>query len=87
MAQHISIQNSESKGFQKIYKKNCESFQKGISGIRSSLKFQEIYDENFKETKNDLVFEAWRSVNRERETFEIHFDSQKNEVTNIFLVK
>ena len=87
MAQHISIQNSGLKSFQKIYKSICESFKKGISRIRSSLKFQEIYDKNFKEAEDDLVFETWRSVNGERETFEIHFDSQKNGITNIFLVK
>ncbi|NQU35355.1 MAG: heavy metal translocating P-type ATPase metal-binding domain-containing protein, partial [Bacteroidetes bacterium] len=39
----------------KIGENICESFEKGISRIRSSLKFQEIYDRNFKETDDDLV--------------------------------
>lgn len=87
MAQHISIKKIESKSFQEIYKNINESFKKGISTIRSSLKFQEIYDKNFKESENDLVFANWRNVNNERESFEIHFDSQKNEIINIYLIK
>lgn len=87
MAQHISIRNLSTKKFQEIYKNIGESFKKGISTIRSSLKFQEIYGKKFKESKNDLVFETWKSVNTEKETFEIHFDSQKNKITNIYLVK
>ncbi|MBW2632077.1 MAG: hypothetical protein JRC90_10055 [Deltaproteobacteria bacterium] len=87
MAQHISIKEIESKGFQEIYKNISESFKKGISTIRSSLKFQEICDKNFKESENDLVFTNWRNVNSERERFEIHFDSQRNEITNIYFVK
>lgn len=87
MAQHFSIQNSGLKSFREIYKSIYNSFGKGLPTVRSSLKYQEIYDKNFKETESDLVFETWRSINGERETFEIHFDTQRNEITNIFLVK
>jgi len=87
MAQHISIKNSELKGLQKIYNNICKNFEKSILIIQSSLKFQEIYNKIFKESENDLVFATWRNLNGEKETFEIHFNSQENKITNIYLVK
>lgn len=87
MAQHIPIKNSELKGLQTVYNNICKRFEKGVSTIQQSLKFQEIYDVNFKESENDLVFVTWKNMNREKETFEIHFNSQKNEITEIYLIK
>lgn len=87
MAQHISIKNSGKKELQKIYESICRSFEKGLLAIQSSLKFQEIEDGNFKESENDKVFQVWKNLENERETFEIHFNSQKNEITNIYLVR
>ncbi len=87
MAQHIPIKNLDIKEFQKIHESICKSFGKGILSIQSSLKFQEIEDENFKESENDKVFITWRNLKNIRENFEIHFDLQKKEITEIYLVK
>jgi len=87
MAQHISIKNSGIKELQSIYESICKSFEKGILSIQSSLKFQEIEDDNFKKSKNDKVFATWRNFKNTKENFEIHFDSQKKEITEIYLVK
>ncbi len=87
MAQHISIQNSANKNIQKIYWSICSQFKKGIFVVRASLKYQEIYEENFKESENDIVFQTWRTINKDRENFEIHFNSQKGKITKIYLVK
>jgi hypothetical protein len=87
MAQHISIKNSDNKELQNIYEGICKNFKKGISLIQFSLKFQEIFDEDYKESDNDKVFITWRNFKKIRETFEIHFNLQKNEVFEIYLVK
>ena len=87
MAQHIPIENSSLKGFQKIYKSICKNFENGIFYAKSSLKYEEIKDERYKESKNDIVFETWRSVNGQKETFEVHFDSKKQRLENTYLVK
>lgn len=87
MAQHILIKDLTNKNMQNIFKIACIRFKKGLSSIRSSLKFQEIYEKSFKESENDHVFVMWRMINKNRETFEIHFDSQKQTITNLYIVK
>jgi|GEM_PF-1175952 len=87
MAQHISIKNSCNKEFKTIYESICRNFEKGISLVQFSLKFQEIFDESYKEFESDKVFITWRNFKNIREAFEIHFDLQKNEVFEIYLVK
>lgn len=87
MAQHISIRNLKQKELQKIYESICKNFEKGLFAIQSSLKFQEIFDENFKKSENDKVFATWRNLKNEKETFEVHFDSIKNEIIEIYLIK
>lgn len=86
MAQHIPIKNSTNKNMQKIFESIQGRFEKGLSSIRSSLKFQEIHEEDFKESENDHVFATWRTINGNREIFEIHFDSQKQIITNLYFV-
>lgn len=85
MAQHIPIQNIKS--MQNVYNGICRQFEKGVSSVSLSLKYQEIDDENFKENKNDRVFNTWRSISGVRESFEIHFDEVNNKITNIYLIK
>jgi len=51
MAQYIPIKNSPLKGFQKIYKSICKNFENGIFYAKSSLKYEEIKDEKYKESK------------------------------------
>jgi len=87
MAQHIPIKNSDKKELQEIYKNICKNFEKGLPAIQSSLRFQEIEDENFKESENDKIFQTWKNLENEKEIFEIHFDSRKNKITNVYLVK
>ena len=87
MAQHILIKNSPLKGFQKVYESICDNFRNGIFYVKSSLKYEEIKDERYKKSKNDIVFETWRSVNGQKETFEVHFDIKKQKLGDIYLVK
>lgn len=87
MAQHYPIKNSPNKNIQKICQGICNKFEQGISKVRSSLKYQEIHYEDFKESKNDEVFLTLRYLNGETENIEVHFDSQKKKITNIYLVK
>lgn len=89
MAQHILIQNIKTVAMQNIYKSICRQFKKRTSSVNSSLKYQEIKDENFKENKNDndRVFNTWRTVGGKRECFEIHFNETNKNITNIYLVK
>lgn len=87
MAQHIPIQNIKAKAMKNVYKSICRQFEKGILSVSSSLKYQELENERFKDNKNDRVFNTWRIVSGEREIFEIHYDSCKNKITNIYIVK
>ncbi len=85
MAQHILIQNIGA--MRNVYNSICRQFEKGISNVSSSLKYQEIENENFKENKNDTVFNTWRTIKGERENFEIHFDAKNKKIINIYLVR
>lgn len=87
MAQHILLQQINLKGFQKIYKSICKNFDNGTFYAQSSLKYQVIPYTDFKENEFDTVFETERSVNGRRETFEVHFDTQNNKISSIYLVK
>ncbi len=87
MAQHILLEEIKLKSFQNIYKSICKNFQHPHFSPFSSLKYEEIRDERYKEFENDRVFVTNRSVNGKREIFEVHFDDQKGELNNIYLVK
>lgn len=87
MAQHILLQQINLKGFQKIYKSIRKNFDNGTFYAQSSLKYQAIPCTSFKENEFDTVFETERSVNGRREIFEVHFDTQNNKISSIYLVK
>ncbi len=87
MAQHIPLEKIKLKGFQNIYKSICKNFQHPHFSPFSSLKYEEIRDERYKEFENDRVFVTNRSVNGKREIFEVHFDIQANKFGNVYLVK
>lgn len=87
MAQHIPINNSPLKCFQKVYKSICNNFENRTFYAKSSLKYEEIKDKNYRESESDNVFKTWRSVNGQRETFEVHYNSHNNQLENIYLVK
>lgn len=87
MAQHIPLEKIKLKGFQKVYKSICKNFENGSFYAKSSLKYQAISDKSFKENEYDMVFETWRSVNGQQEFFEVHYNSQDKQLTNIYFVK
>lgn len=87
MAQHYDISNYPQKYFKKIVSSFKRRFEKGIQKVKYSLLFIRIEDERAKEHPDDLVFETYRRVNNDMETFEIHFDKSKNSITKIYLVK
>ena len=87
MAQHISIMNTELKGLQKVAKSLCVKAERGIWRISGSLKFEEIPYKGHKINPNDRVFVTERSVNGEREIFELHYDTKAEKILDIFLVK
>lgn len=86
MAQHISILNSELKGFQKVSESLRKKLQRGLWAISGSLKFEELPYADHKINANDRVFVTNRVVNGKRELFELHFDTKKQKLLDIFLV-
>ena len=86
MAQHIPIKNSELKGFQKVYKSICKKAERGLWSISGSLKFEELPYKEHKINQNDRVFITHRVVDGNREMFELHFDTKKQKLLDIFLV-
>lgn len=87
MAQHIDIFKSNNKQHQSIVRALQDRFTKGVDSIRSSVKFVEIEDSVYKLHANDLVFETFRTLNSEKESLEIHFDTTTASITEIFIVK
>lgn len=87
MAQHISIMDSETRGLQKIAQNLCVKAEQGIWAIAGSLKFEELSHKGHKINSNDKVFITERTVNGKREMFELHYDTNSQELLDIFLVK
>lgn len=87
MAQHISIINSEIKGFQKVVENLCKKLQRGLWAISGSLKFEEIHHDDFKINSADRVFTTQQVANGNREIFELHYDTKNQKLLDIFLVK
>ena len=87
MAQHISIINSEQKGFQKIAESLLEKTSRGIEAIFASLKFEELPYREHKMTSHDRVFVTERNVNGQKEKFELHYDIKAEKMLDVFLVK
>jgi len=86
MAQHISISNSKLKGFKKISENLCKRATKGIWAIAGSLRFQELPHRDYKINLDDRVLVTQRVVNGRTEVFELHFDTKKQKLLEIFLV-
>jgi hypothetical protein len=89
MAQHISIINSDLtklKGFQKVSESFYKKIQRGFWTITGSLKFEEISSPTHKINPADRVFMTHRIVNGKKEMFELHFDTKKQKLLDIFLV-
>lgn len=86
MAQHISITNSNLKGFQKVFESLSKKATQGIVAIAGSLRFEELSHLDYKINLDDRVFVTQRVVNGNREMFELHFDTKERKLLDIFLV-
>ena len=86
MAQHISISNSTSRGFKKVSENFSKRAAKGIWAIAGSLRFKELPHRDYKINLDDRVFVTQRVVNGRTEVFELHFDTKKQKLLEIFLV-
>ena len=90
MAQHISIISSKLSSL-KAFQKVRDSLQKrariGGGASASSLKFEELPHTDYKMNSNDRVFVTQRTVNGNKEIFELHFDTKEQKLLDIFLVK
>ena len=90
MAQHISIIGSKLSSL-KAFQKVRDSFQKraniGSWAIAGSLRFEELHYTDYKMNSNDRVFVTHRTVNGNKEIFELHFDTKEQKLLDIFLVK
>ncbi|SHG87203.1 hypothetical protein [Winogradskyella jejuensis] len=84
MAQHISILKNDF--HPKIKETIIKRFSKKNIGL-ASLKYQEIKDKDLKINNSDRVFINNRKIKGKQEIFEIHFNSEKNKVEEIFWVK
>jgi hypothetical protein len=85
MAQHISI--IENKEYSKIIESIYKRFSTGTIGLKTSMKYHELSEEDYKINKNDRVFLNYRKMKGVIEVFEIHFDTKQNKILKIFLVK
>ena len=84
MAQHISIIKN---GLHTIIKESViKRFSKRNIGL-ASLNYIEIKDDEYKINDSDRVFINNRQINGKQEIFEIHFDSDKKKILDIFWVK
>ena len=86
MAQHISITNSNLKGFRKVFESLSKKATRGIWTIAGSLLFEELRHLDYKLNLHDRVFVTQRTVNGRRELFELHFDAKEKKLLDIFLV-
>lgn len=86
MAQHISITNSNLKGFRKVFESLSKKAARGIVAIAGSLRFEELSHLDYKINHSDRVFVTQRVVNGSREMFELHFDTKEKKLLDIFLV-
>jgi len=85
MAQHITIIGE--KKYLKIVDSIYKRFSKGTIGLKTSMKYQELLDNDYKINKYDRVFLKYRTSKGLVDVFEIHFDANQNEIIEIFLVK
>ncbi len=88
MAQHHSLLHAKpplSKTYQRVLDSIKNQLRRGITGVSGSLKFEEL-PECYRLTTDDRVFITERSVNGRREIFELHYDTKKEEIIDVFFV-
>ena len=74
------------KGLQKVAESLCAKVSQGIWVIAGSLRFEELPYKEHKINPHDRVFITERTVNGKREMFELHYDTKKQKLLDIFLV-
>lgn len=84
MAQHISILNNDFHS--EIKTKIIQHFAKRNIGL-TSLKYEELKDNDYKLVENDRVFINKRKIKGKEEIFEIHYEPIKHEIIDIFWIK
>jgi hypothetical protein len=87
MAQHISIMKNDSWHFKKAVESISKRGERGITAFSGSLLYDEIRDPRYKITPGDTVFAHFRTINKNREMLEVHYDQEKKKIIEIFLVK
>lgn len=85
MTIHVSL--LENNIFPKISSSIQKRFSKGLMGIKTSMKYQELQDKDYKINEKDRVFLNHRKRGNIYEVFEIHYDTGRNKIINIFWVK
>ena len=85
MAQHYSIKEWNS--YLNVYESICKRFAKVITGIKTSMKFEENTYQESKINSDDKVFNTWRKIKGENEVFEVHYDAKEKKIIDVFLVK
>lgn len=91
MAQHLSLLSGRT-----LKQYGMRSFASHVRAIKKkaqkyenlagSLRYEKL-PSDYKLSEHDSVFLTRRRVGKVYETFEVHYDREKEEVTDIFLVK
>lgn len=90
MAQHVQIDTIDNEKIKQI-----ATSIRGYRYFATSMKFQEIYEDEYKETLRDRVFVTHRNVSQSlvhggKASFEVHTTPAQSDngrlVTNIYLV-
>lgn len=84
MAQHVSLLSNNL--YPDVKEKILKRFSKKNIGL-ASLKYEELKDNSYKILETDRVFLNSRKINGKQEIFEIHFDTKKKELIEIFWIK
>ena len=102
MAIHIPIVKNEkikndivvSNKMQKVINNIIKQCKNGLTFLKGSLKYEYLKRnlsfndyKNYKEHENDEIFITSRTVNKERKSFEIHYDNKNNKIIIIYLVE
>ena len=69
-----------------MYESLSKKATRGIWAVAGSLRFQELPHLDYKMNSDDRVFVTQRVVKGYREIFELHFDTKKQKLLDIFLV-
>jgi len=84
MAQHISI--IQNKIYPDVQESIIKRFSKKNIGL-GSFRYKELQSSDYKLKPTDRVFLNERKLKGKEEVFEIHFNTEQNQILDIYLVK